>query len=123
MSPKTTDNSRQTLDWRSDCPISCALDFLGDKWSLLIIRDLLLHGTRTYSEFLESPEKIATNILAARLKLLTRLRLIERVDPDAYDRGNAYVLTDSGKALKPVLLAYSNWASENLKKFNDRMID
>jgi hypothetical protein len=70
------------VDWRSVCPISSALDVLGDKWSLLIIRDLLIHGPRTYSEFLASPEHISTNILASRLKLLTCLKLIERTDPE-----------------------------------------
>ncbi|NBQ96394.1 MAG: transcriptional regulator, partial [Betaproteobacteria bacterium] len=53
------------VEWRSMCPISSALDVLGDKWSLLIIRDLLIYGPRTYSEFLASPEHIATNILAS----------------------------------------------------------
>ena len=63
------------------CPISSALDVLGDKWSLLIVRDLIIHGTRTYSEFPESPEHISTNILADSLSLLTSMGLIERTDP------------------------------------------
>jgi len=65
----TTDPER--TEWRSCCAISSALDVLGDKWSLLIIRDLIVHGTRTFSQFLDSPEHISTNILASRLKLLT----------------------------------------------------
>ena len=73
--------------WRSDCPISSALDLLGDKWSLLIIRDLVVHGTRTYSDFRDAPEGIATNILATRIKQLSSLGLIERVNPDSVAAG------------------------------------
>ncbi|OED38208.1 hypothetical protein AB833_20970 [Chromatiales bacterium (ex Bugula neritina AB1)] len=109
------------MNWRSNCPLSCALDVLGDKWSLLIVRDLFIHGSRTYSEFSESPEKISTNILAARLKLLTHLQLIKRVKPDSHRRGNAYELTDSGRALEPLLMAYGKWASRNLNQFNPGM--
>ena len=73
--------NRDAMDWRSRCPISSALDVLGDKWSLLIIRDLMHHETRTYSAFLEKPERISTNILAARLALLTDLKLREYLTP------------------------------------------
>ena len=73
--------------------VSSALDLLGDKWSLLIIRDLVILGPRTYSDFRESPEGIATNILASRLKLLTSFGLIKRADPEGVARNNAYQLT------------------------------
>ena len=106
------------VDWRSMCPISSALDVLGDKWSLLIIRDLLLHGPRTYSEFLESKEHISTNILASRLELLTCLKLIERTNPNASRRNNAFHLTESGKALRPVLEGLGRWAQSHLKEFH-----
>ena len=106
------------VDWRSVCPISSALDVLGDKWSLLIIRDLLIHGPRTYSQFLESPEHISTNILAARLSLLTCLKLIERADPQASARNNAFQLTESGAALRPVLEGLGRWAQTHLSEFH-----
>lgn len=106
------------LDWRSVCPISSALDVVGDKWSLLIIRDLLIHGTRTYSEFLAAPEHISTNILAARLDLLTCLRLVERVNPDASPRNNAFKLTESGAALRPALEGLGRWAQQHLAEFH-----
>jgi DNA-binding HxlR family transcriptional regulator len=109
---------KEKLDWRSKCPISSALDVLGDKWSLLIIRDLLIHGTRTYSEFLESPEHISTNILASRLSLLTCLELIERANPQAAARNNAYQLTESGVALRPVLEGLAKWAQSHLQQFH-----
>ncbi|NCX82261.1 MAG: transcriptional regulator [Betaproteobacteria bacterium] len=103
------------VEWRSMCPISSALDVLGDKWSLLIIRDLLIHGPRTYSEFLASPEHIATNILASRMNLLTSLKLIERTNPEATARNNAYQLTEKGAALRPVLEGLAHWAQTHLK--------
>jgi len=106
------------IHWRSLCPISSALDVVGDKWTILIIRDLIIHGTRTYSEFLESPEKISTNILADRLSLLTSLRLIERIEPEAAARNNAFRLTESGAALQPVLEGLGRWSHRHLKAFH-----
>ncbi|MEI8304851.1 MAG: helix-turn-helix domain-containing protein [Burkholderiales bacterium] len=114
-------NDVDGVDWRSVCPISSALDVLGDKWSLLIIRDLLIHETRTYSEFLASPEHISTNILAARLKLLTCLKLIERTDPQATARNNAFQLTESGTALRPVLEGLARWSHTHLRKHHRNM--
>lgn len=108
--------------WRSVCPISSALDVLGDKWSLLIIRDLLIHGPRTYSQFLESPERISTNILASRLGLLACLKLIERTHPDASARNNAFRLTESGAALRPILEGLGRWAQTHLSAFHADII-
>ena len=114
--------SKHDVDWRSRCPVSSALDVLGDKWTMLIIRDLLIHGPRTYSDFLESPEHISTNILALRLKLLTCLKLIERTNPDASARNNAFKLTESGAALRPVVEGLGRWAQAHLKKFHSDMV-
>jgi len=114
--------SKEGVEWRSVCPISSALDVLGDKWTMLIIRDLVIHGTRTYSDFLESPEHISTNILALRLKLLTCLKLIERTNPDASARNNAFKLTESGAALRPVLEGLGRWAQTHLKEFHSDMV-
>ncbi len=108
--------------WRSVCPISSALDVLGDKWSLLIVRDLIIHGTRTYSELLESPERISTNILASRLDILACLSLIERVKPQAASRNNAYRLTEGGAALRPVLEALGKWAGMHLSEFHGDIV-
>jgi DNA-binding HxlR family transcriptional regulator len=109
-------------EWRSPCPVSSALDVFGDKWSLLLIRDLILHGPRTYSQFLEAPERISTNILASRLELLTYLKLIERINPDAASRNNAYHLTERGAALRPILEAMGKWAGEHLSDFHADMV-
>lgn len=115
-------NNNGNIDWRSVCPISSALDVLGDKWSLLIIRDLIIHGSRTYSQLLESPEHISTNILASRLELLTCLKLIERTNPEASSRNNAYRLTEGGEALRPVLEALGKWAGTHLSDFHANIV-
>jgi len=119
-SQMTTEEGK--VDWRSVCPISSALDVLGDKWSLLIVRDLIIHGPRTYSQFLESQESISTNILASRLELLTCLKLIERTTPEAASRNNAYRLTDAGAALRPVLEALGKWAGKHLSDFHANIV-
>ena len=122
-------NKKSEIEWRSECPVASGLDILGDKWSLLIVRDLLLFRTRTYSEFCESPEKIATNILANRLKLLTSLGIIERLDVDRPARNNAYRLTKSGKELWRVIDALGRWSYTNLRESHpdilsvDKVID
>ena len=111
------------IDWRSVCPISSALDVIGDKWSLLIIRDLIIHGPRTYSELLKSPEHIATNIIAARLDLLVGLKLIQRVKLQASQRNNAFQLTESGAELRPILMALGIWAQVHLKNFHTEILE
>jgi DNA-binding HxlR family transcriptional regulator len=108
----------ELTEWRSCCPISSALDVLGDKWSLLIIRDLTVHGPRTFSQFLNAPEHISTNILASRLKLLARLNLIERTDANASARNNAFTLTEGGAALGPILEGLADWSRTHLKEFH-----
>jgi len=110
------------MKWRSECPISSGLDILGDKWSLLIVRDLIVYGTRTYSEFSQSAERISTNILANRLKLLTTLGVIERVDADRVARNNAFQLTKSGKELRKVLEELGSWSHTNLKELHPTMV-
>lgn len=110
------------ISWRSVCPICSGLDVLGDKWTMLIIRDLIIHGPRTYSELLASPEHISTNILADRLDLLVSLKLIERVHPEKSSRNNAFKLTESGAALRPVLEGLAVWASTHLKEFHSEIV-
>lgn len=118
---ESAETQSEGSEWRSNCPISSALDVLGDKWSLLIVRDLIIHGPRTYSQLLESPERISTNILASRLELLACMKLIERVNPDAASRNNAYRLTEGGSALRPVLVALGQWADTHLTEFHANM--
>lgn len=109
-------------DWRSNCPICSALDVLGDKWTMLIIRDLIIHGPRTYSELLGTSENISTNILADRLHLLSSLKLIERINPRHSARNNAFKLTESGVALRPVIEGLGRWAQAHLKAFHGHIL-
>ena len=112
---------------RSDCPISFALDIFGDKWSLLIIRDLIFRGKKTYGEFAESEEKISTNILADRLAHLEETGLINvKKDPEKKSR-KIYSLTNKGRDLIPLLLEIVKWSSKHdpdtgtPKEFLDRL--
>jgi DNA-binding HxlR family transcriptional regulator len=93
---------------RSPCPVSCALDLFGDRWTLLVIRDLLL-GKARFKDFLASPEGIPTNILTERLKRLLEHQVVIQVSDAAGSRHLAYQLTDKGRALLPVLTAMKAW--------------
>lgn len=95
---------------RSDCPISGALDLFGDKWSLLIMRDLLFRNKSHYREFLASEEGIATNILADRLARLESAGLIEKTGEDRHSGKQAYMPTPKGADLIPVLLQMMLWS-------------
>lgn len=97
---------------RSDCPISCTLDVFGDKWSLLIIRDIMLRGKVSYSEFLESEERISTNILANRLKVLEDENIVSKsVSPTNKSKFN-YSLTEKGIDLLPIVIEIMDWGAK-----------
>jgi DNA-binding HxlR family transcriptional regulator len=97
---------------RSVCPVSCTLDLIGDKWTLLVIRDLA-SGKRKFSEFLQSPEHIATNILTERLTRLEENGLVGRKVSDHAGRPD-YVLTEKGLTLLPVLRAVADWGLKHI---------
>ncbi len=98
---------------RSECPISCSLEVFGDKWSLLIIRDLMLYQKSTYGDFLKSAEGIATNILATRLQSLEENGIIEkREHPDSKAKV-LYRLTHKGIDLLPILFEIHLWAEKH----------
>lgn len=105
---------------RSICPIACTLDLLGDKWTLLVIRDLVL-GRSQFKEFLASPEGIATNILTDRLNRLVENELVRRVATSDHAGRDRYVLTPKGKSLTPVLKAVSDWGLKNIPGSAARM--
>jgi DNA-binding HxlR family transcriptional regulator len=97
---------------RSDCPISNVLDLVGDRWSLLILRDLLFSGKNSYSELQNSEEKIATNILSSRLEQLERKGLISKRLDKTDRRKKVYTLTTAGKDMLPILLEMIIWSSK-----------
>jgi DNA-binding HxlR family transcriptional regulator len=93
------------------CPIAYALDHFGDKWSLIIIRDLLLKGHETYGQFLLGDERIATNILANRLKHLEEAGLVYKHRNAQNRRSNIYGLTEKGLDLAPLMLELIRWSA------------
>ena len=107
---------------RSGCPLNASVEMLGDRWSLLIIRDMMLQGSRTYKEFLECYEGIATNILADRLRKLQAYGIIvARPDPkDA--RKVIYSLTSKGIDLAPVLTEMVLWAAAHEDTGNQALV-
>ena len=98
---------------RSACAIANSLDIVGDKWSLLVVRDLL-HGKRTYGELARSPEGIPTNILAERLKRLESAGIIVSTPYQQRPVRYAYTLTPKGSALGEVLLAFVRWGKQHI---------
>ncbi|HEX6163326.1 MAG TPA: helix-turn-helix domain-containing protein [Vicinamibacterales bacterium] len=93
---------------RSRCPVACTLDVLGDRWSLLVVRDVM-RGKRRYAEFLESPEGIPTNILADRLKQLTAKGVLRSHRYSQHPPRVEYALTPKGEDLRPVMRAMVDW--------------
>ncbi len=100
--------SKSATTRRSPCPVACSLDIFGDRWSLLIIRDLVL-GRSRFRDFTGSPEGIPTNILSDRLKRLQERQLIAQIPAADGAKRLAYRLTNKGEALKPVLVALRDW--------------
>src|ERR1700674_3455892 len=96
---------------RSECPLNASVEMLGDRWSLLIIRDMMLRGFRTFKEFLESHEKIATNILADRLRKLEAHGIITSKRDPSDGRKQIYSLTPKGIDLAPVLTEMVLWSA------------
>ncbi len=98
---------------RSACAVANSLDVVGDKWSLLVVRDLL-HGKSTYSELAKSPERIPTNILAERLERLEGAGILTRAPYQEHPVRYSYTLTPKGRALGEVLLAYVRWGKTHI---------
>ena len=107
---------------RSECPLNASVEMLGDRWSLLIIRDMMLRGFRSYSQFLECYEGIATNILADRLRKLAGYGIIA-TEPDPSDgRRLIYLLTAKGIDLAPVLTEMVLWAAAHEETGNQALV-
>ncbi|MGB5213972.1 MAG: helix-turn-helix domain-containing protein [Anderseniella sp.] len=108
---KTENKKRET-----GCPITFGLDTFGDRWSLLIIREIMLQGKKTYSEFLEADEGIASNILIARLKHLEAEGIVEKSRDPENRRAFIYDLTKKGRDLAPILLEIIIWSGMHDKR-------
>lgn len=104
---------KKKIEHRSDCPISTALDIFGDKWSLLIVRDMVFKGMNTYGDFLNGGEKIATNILADRLMLLEAGGIIAKQKHPESKAKILYTLTPKGIDLVPALVEIIVWSEKH----------
>src|SRR5438445_6107594 len=107
---------------RSECPLNASVEILGDRWSLLIIRDMMLRGFRSYKEFLESYEGIATNILADRLRKLVAHGIITTERDRSDGRKLIYLLTAKGIDLAPVLTEMVLWAARHEETGNQTLV-
>jgi DNA-binding HxlR family transcriptional regulator len=107
---------------RSGCPLNASVEMLGDRWSLLIIRDMMLLGRQTFKEFLNSYERIATNILADRLRRLENYGIIASAPDPSDGRRLIYSLTSKGLGLAPVLMEMVLWAAAHEDTGNQALI-
>src|SRR5580704_11552767 len=107
---------------RSGCPLNASVEMLGDRWSLLILRDMMLRGYRTFNEFLHSGEKIATNILADRLRRLESYGIVETRRDPTDGRKMIYTLTTKGIDLAPVLTEMVLWAARHEQTGNQALV-
>ena len=106
-------------EFRSGCPVAASLDVVGDKWSLLIIRDMLVKHKKTFKGISNSDEKIAPSILSARLRLLESYKLIFKTKVPDNKKENIYLLTEKGIRLTPIIIEFSLWGNSNMREFND----
>ena len=107
--------------FRSGCPLASTLDIVGDKWSLLIIRDMLFQGKKTFKDFSTSPEGIAPGILSSRLKWLEENELITKQKLPDNKKENIYLLTEKGIELAPIITEIILWSDKNLRGQNAEM--
>jgi DNA-binding HxlR family transcriptional regulator len=113
---------KKAAKWRSECPLNASVEMLGDRWSLLIIRDMMLRGVSRYQEFLECYEGIATNILADRLRRLEKYGIIEAERDKTDGRKLIYSLTKKGIDLAPVLTEMVLWAAAHEDTGNQELV-
>ncbi|HKV24895.1 MAG TPA: helix-turn-helix domain-containing protein [Candidatus Acidoferrum sp.] len=107
---------------RSGCPLNASVEMLGDRWSLLIIRDMMLRGCHSFNEFLQSDERIATNILAGRLRRLESFGIIRTTQDPSDGRKLFYALTEKGIDLAPVLAEMVLWAARHEETGNPALV-
>ncbi|WP_247656653.1 helix-turn-helix domain-containing protein [Maribacter sp. MMG018] len=104
--------------FRCNCPITSAIDIIGDKWSLVIIKQMLTEEKKTFKDFIESEEAIATNILSSRLKMLEEFKIIMKGKLPENKKTNIYTLTERGLALAPLIVELSIWSDNHLREFH-----
>ena len=109
-------------NFRCNCPITSALDIVGDKWTLVIIKQMLLEGKKTFKDFSESDEAIASNILSSRLKMLEEFKIITREKLPDNKKTNIYLLTEKGLGLTPTIIELTIWSDLNIREHHSSII-
>lgn len=117
------ENLTYMQEFRCDCPITSALDILGDKWMLVIVKQMLMEGKETFKDFTESDEAIATNILSSKLKLLEEVGIITKNKLPNNKKTNLYLLTEKGLALTPIIVELANWSDNHLRDLHPTITD
>jgi DNA-binding HxlR family transcriptional regulator len=110
-------------NFRCNCPFTSALDILGDKWILVIVKQMLIEGKETFKDFTESEEAIATNILSAKLKLLEEVGIVIKTKRPDNKKTNLYLLTDKGLALTPILVELATWSDSYLRDIHPTIVN
>tara|TARA_R110002126_G_scaffold124451_4_gene266541 strand:+ start:47711 stop:48154 length:444 start_codon:yes stop_codon:yes gene_type:complete len=108
-------------EFRCDCPVTSAIDILGDKWMLVILKQMLIEQMQTFKEFTESDEAISSSILAEKLKCLEYYQLVERNNHPTNKKTKLYHLTEKGLSLIPLIVELALWSDANLREFNPVM--
>lgn len=111
-----------TNKFRCNCPITSALDILGDKWTLVIIKQMLLERKKTFKDFSESDEAIASNILSSRLKMMEEYKIISKEKLPDNKKTNIYLLTEKGLGLTPTIVELTLWSDGNIREFHSSII-
>lgn len=106
------------IDFRCDCPFTSSLDVLGDKWMLVLIKLMLIEEKKTFKDFTTSEEAIATNILAAKLKLLEEMGLVIKMQKPNNKKVYYYILTEKALDLAPVLVELAFWSDQHLRNLH-----
>jgi len=109
--------------FRCDCPFTSALDVLGDKWMLVIVKLMLIEGKETFKDFMGSDEAIATNILSAKLKMLEEFGIILKTKRPNNQKTNLYLLTDKGLDLAPLLVELAWWSDNHLREVHPTILE
>ena len=109
--------------FRCNCPFTSALDILGDRWMLVIVKQMLIEGKETFKDFTEAEEAIATNILTTRLKLLEELGIVIKTKLPNNKKTSLYLLTEKGLALTPLLVELATWSDRYLRNIHPTIVN
>jgi len=111
------------VKFKCNCPFTSALDVVGDKWLLVIVKQLLIEGKETFKDFTESEEGIATNILTSKLKFLEEVGIIIKTQQPDNKKTNLYLLTEKGLALTPMLVELALWSDKHLRDIHPPIVN